>query len=139
MRNEVFVDTSGWMSFFVADEPSFTACRRIIEQCITRRTGLLTTNYILTELVPLLSTRTRLTRPQVLELVASLASVQELEIVHISPELHRRGFELLQARPDKEWSWVDATSFALMQERQVSQVLTTDHHFDQAGFQRLIQ
>ena len=127
------------MSFFVSDEPSYSACRRMIEQSIARRAGLLTTNYVLTELVPLLSTRTRLTRPQVLALVASLESVQELDIIHISPELHRRAFALLQARPGKEWSWVDAASFVVMQERGLSQALTTDHHFDQAGFQRMIK
>lgn len=138
MKNEIFVDTSGWMGFFVSDEPIFPQCRQIIEQSIARRVGLVTTNYVLTELVPLLSTRTRLTRPQILSLLASLESIGELEIVHITPEIHQSAFDLLQKRPDKNWSWVDAASFVVMQSRALTQALTTDHHFDQAGFERLI-
>ena len=100
---------------------------------------MVTTNYVLTELVPLLTTRTRLTRPQVIALITGLEGVQELDVVHISPELHERAFELLQARPDKEWSWVDAASFVVMEERGMTQALTTDHHFDQAGVERLVR
>ena len=139
MRNEVFIDTSGWMGFFVSDEPIYLACRQIIAQSIARKVGLVTTNYVLTELVPLLTTRTRLTRPQVLSLIESLGNIAELEFVHITPELHHGAFELLQSRADKSWSWVDAASFVVMRERGFTQALTTDHHFDQAGFERLIR
>ncbi len=138
MKNEIFVDTSGWMGFFVVNEPIYARRRRIIAEAIEERIPLDTTNYVPTELVPLLTTRTRLSRPQILSLIGSISTMRELEIVHITPELHQRAFQLLQTRPDKDWSWVDAASFIVMQQKQLSQALTTDHHFEQAGFERLI-
>jgi uncharacterized protein len=46
---------------------------------------------------------------------------------------------LLEARPDKAWSLVDCSSFAIMQQQNMSQALTNDHHFEQAGFIRLLK
>lgn len=138
MRNDILVDTSGWMEFVVLNAPNHQICRQIIERAIAEKARLITTTYVLSELVPLLSSRTRLTRPQVLDVTASLALMSEVEIVHITPELHQSAFDLLRSRPDKNWSWVDAASFVVMKERGLTQALTTDHHFDQAGFERLI-
>jgi uncharacterized protein len=48
-------------------------------------------------------------------------------------------WKLCKSRPDKEWSLVDCTSFAIMQQLKVQESLTTDHHFEQAGFVRLLK
>jgi predicted nucleic acid-binding protein len=39
---------------------------------------------------------------------------------------------------DKSYSLCDAASFLLMRQRNIVDALTTDHHFVQAGFQRLL-
>jgi hypothetical protein len=39
------------------------------------------------------------------------------------------------ARPDKEWSLTDCISFVAMNERNITDALTSDHHFEQAGFE----
>ena len=61
------------------------------------------------------------------------------EIIHIDEDLDRKTWELLKNRPDKTWSLVDCSSFVMMQERELSEALTTDHHFEQAGFIRLLK
>lgn len=48
-------------------------------------------------------------------------------------------WELFKSRPDKEWSWVDCASFVVMKQRGILEALTTDHHFEQAGFVRLLK
>lgn len=49
-----------------------------------------------------------------------------------------KALRLFEQRPDKEWSLCDCTSFVVMQELSITQALSTDHHFDQAGFTALL-
>ncbi|MBM4082592.1 MAG: type II toxin-antitoxin system VapC family toxin, partial [Planctomycetes bacterium] len=59
--------------------------------------------------------------------------------VWVTEELHRRALTFLQARPDKTYSLSDAVSFVLMRDRGIRDALTTDRHFDQEGFVRLLK
>jgi uncharacterized protein len=45
----------------------------------------------------------------------------------------------LQGRLDKSYSLCDAVSFLLMRERAITEALTTDRHFEQEGFTRLLK
>ena len=49
------------------------------------------------------------------------------------------GINLYLSRPDKDWSLTDCTSFVAMQERGLTDALTADHHFEQAGFIALLK
>jgi len=46
--------------------------------------------------------------------------------------------DLLRARPDKNYSLCDAMSFLAMGQHGITEALTTDHHFEQEGFKRLL-
>jgi uncharacterized protein len=46
--------------------------------------------------------------------------------------------ELFGDRPDKDWSLTDCISFIVMEERRITEALTGDHHFEQAGFRALL-
>jgi len=50
-----------------------------------------------------------------------------------------RGVTLYASRPDKQWSLTDCISFEIMRERGVTEALTGDHHFEQAGFMALLK
>jgi predicted nucleic acid-binding protein len=56
----------------------------------------------------------------------------------LTPELLDRGVSLLRNRPDKEWPLTDCISFVVMQEQGLSEALTADRHFEQAGFKSLL-
>ena len=56
----------------------------------------------------------------------------------VNERLHRLSLDLLRARQDKGWSLCDAVSMIVMSQRGLADALTTDHHFDQAGFRRLL-
>jgi predicted nucleic acid-binding protein len=62
-----------------------------------------------------------------------------VEIVHIDQSLDEKAWQLLASRLDKQWSLVDAASFVVMQERNLTKALTEDHHFEQAGFVCLLK
>jgi predicted nucleic acid-binding protein len=60
-------------------------------------------------------------------------------VIYVAESLHRAALQLLQQRLDKSWSLCDAVSFLLMQQHGLLETLTTDHHFEQAGFVRLLK
>jgi hypothetical protein len=59
-------------------------------------------------------------------------------IIPMSNQFHEVGINLYTKRPDKDWSLTDCVSFLIMQKQNLKEAATTDHHFEQAGFARLI-
>jgi predicted nucleic acid-binding protein len=68
-----------------------------------------------------------------------LADNPDVETVWVDEAPHRDAMALLSAREDKTYSLCDAVSFVLMRQRRLTEALTTDHHFEQEGFQRLLR
>ena len=59
-------------------------------------------------------------------------------IVPASQDVFEQGVELFENRLDKDWSLTDCISFIVMRERGLTEALTGDHHFEQAGFRALL-
>jgi predicted nucleic acid-binding protein len=72
------------------------------------------------------------------KLVQRLRARDDIEIIHLDVSLLDRGWRLYCDRMDKSWSWVDCTSFIVMQERGLRDAMTADHHFEQAGFRAVL-
>lgn len=138
-RIGLFVDTSGWGNLVDRKEPFHKLAKRLYLRAIQQKRSIITTNYILTELVSLLHSRRQIPRPAMVQFIDRLKQAPGLEIVHVDVALDDDGWQLLQSRLDKEWSLVDCVSFALMNQRGITEALTSDHHFEQAGFVRLLK
>jgi predicted nucleic acid-binding protein len=69
--------------------------------------------------------------------INTLQSMPQTFFVHIDQAMHQSAWRLLKSYSDKEWSFVDTSSFVVMTQLAITEVLTTDHHFSQAGFIRL--
>lgn len=57
-----------------------------------------------------------------------------IEVIPFQSGLITSAVRLYASRGDKDWSLTDCLSFVVMEQRQLTQALTTDGHFDQAGF-----
>lgn len=132
--NDLFIDTSGWAYYLDRQNLLHPSIVALVKQTIVERRRLVTTNYIITELVALLSSRYHLPRSQVITAIKRDASV---EMVYIERTIDDEAWALLESRLDKEWSLVDACSFVIMSRFGIKEALTTDHHFTQAGFLRV--
>jgi predicted nucleic acid-binding protein len=78
-------------------------------------------------------------RAAAVRLIDSLAGAPTVEVVPLTDELARDGWTMFRKRLDKEWSWADCISFVIMQRLGLRQALTTDEHFEQAGFVALLK
>ena len=137
--NEVFADTSGWASYFVRSEPFHQTAAQLMRQWHQDGVNVVTTNYILAELTALFISPLRIPRPQQIQAIETICSAGLVELVHIDQRTHDQAWLFLKKHRDKMWSLVDCSSLVVMQERGISAGFTTDHHFEQAGFLRLLK
>ena len=71
--------------------------------------------------------------------VDTLRANPRVTIVPFSDVLFDEGIELYRRRPDKGWSLTDCISFVVMTDEGLSESLTADRHFEQAGFVALLK
>ena len=71
-------------------------------------------------------------------LIEHLRQRPDVHIVPAEAALWERGWGLYRSRPDKGWSLTDCVSFVVMQDAGLTDALTTDEHFCQAGFRAVL-
>jgi len=100
---------------------------------------IITSNYVITELVALFNSPLKLSRNQLFPYIEAIKTASYVELIYVNSEIDESAWKLLKSRTDKNWSLVDASSFIIMQEFNIQIALTTDHHFEQAGLIRLLK
>ena len=98
---------------------------------------IVTTAWVLTEVANAMSARRN--RAEFLDLLKRLQRNPQAVIVPPTQDLFERGVALYAERPDKDWSLTDCISFTVMREMGISEALTGDRHFEQAGFTPLLK
>jgi len=129
----MLLDTSGLLCLHHGDQPQHLRAVEFFDAAHLR----VTHNYVLAEFVALAQVR-GFPRAEVLSLVADLLDSTEVTVVFVDQALHQAAVSLLQRRLDKTWSLCDAVSFVLMEQLGIAEALTTDRHFEQAGYARLL-
>lgn len=130
----MLLDTSGLLCYYNRSEPEHPKAKR----CFEENRKKLTHSYVLAEFVALAQVR-RLPRQGALAFALALLEHPGIEVVWAGEALHRQALRLLEVRLDKRYTLCDAVSFVLMKERGLHKALTTDRHFEQEGFGRLLK
>ncbi len=130
----MLLDTSGLLCYVHQNELQHQKAVQFLNN-VSRKS--LTHSYVLAELIALALIR-RFPRPAVLAFVMDLLDNPDIEIVWVDEQLHRTAMQLLIERQDKTYSLCDAVSFILMRQHGMTEALTTDRHFEQEGFVRLL-
>ena len=133
----VFVDTSAWLALINKTDLRHQQAKAIRDHLFETHNNLLVTDYILVELANALS---RIPfRKAVIQLISFIQSSENIQIIEIEKNLFQKAWELYSERPDKEWSRTDCVSFVVMRTMGLTEAFTSDHHFEQAGFNILIK
>lgn len=130
----LLLNTSGLLCLF--DKEDFRHAKAT--QIFNQRGNLITTNYVLSEFIPLSYVR-GFKREDSLHFLLDLCNLPRLEIIWVQNIIHAQAMNLLAKRLDKNYSLCDAVSFVVMRERQIIEALTTDKHFEQEGFIKLLE
>jgi len=132
----VFLDTSGWIAILNADDRFHVQATAWLQEFGAVRRPLVTTDWVVAELgngLARVAARARLAHA--IEIFLQSGSSR---LVRIDEAMFRRALELYAQVTDKTWGLVDCASFVVMRDQGIIDALTTDHHFEQAGFRSLL-
>lgn len=126
----IFVDTS----IFVASIASRDAHHREAVELLGTHggSGLVTSNHVRGETWTFLNRRYG--HRVAVRFLDMLETTQHLGVVAVRDELEAQALRWLRRHGEREYSFVDATSFALMRSERISEALTFDDDFGAAGF-----
>jgi len=133
--NAVFVDTGGWMACADRADPAHWACAAARDSTLEAGRILITTDFVVDETLTLIRFR--------LGLAAADAWWQQIDgsarlrWERIESDRFERARNLFFQYQDKDLSFTDCTSVAVMRELKLKTVITTDGHFQQVGFEVL--
>jgi len=96
---------------------------------------LLTTDAVLLEVG---NSPARNNKQKSIEIINEFLYSEEIQIVRLDETLFEKAFELYKIHADKSWGLVDCISFVVMKENGMTDALTCDKHFVQAGFRALM-
>ncbi|HZK80345.1 MAG TPA: PIN domain-containing protein [Humisphaera sp.] len=131
----VFADTFYFLALL---SPSDQRHAKAVEFTSANAVRMITTDWVLTELADGLAKSPR-GRAAFLATLADLQIDADATIVSCESALMADGVHLYEKRPDKKWSLTDCISFVVMTRAGITEALTGDHHFEQAGFVALLR
>lgn len=137
MKAEVFLDTAYAIALSSSGDLFHQQALDLANELGQVRAKLVTTRAIILEIGNALS-KLRY-RSAAIRLLNAIESDANVEIVPLSESLYEQAWRLFRERPDKEWGLTDCISFVVMQNHGITDALTTDQHFQQAGFHVLMQ
>lgn len=130
----LFADTHFYIALLNRGDESHQAARDFYQ---TEDFGpIITTAWVLIELADGMANER--SREGCAKFIEYLRQDEETVIIEANSGVYWRGFDLYRRRPDKDWSLTDCISFVVMADEGLTEALTGDHHFEQAGFAALL-
>ncbi len=125
----IFVDTSAWFAAHVAEDPGHEAARELI---LSAPTDLVTTAYVVDELLTLLVMRRR--REIAVRIGGDFWASRVCELVWTKSEDVEAAWNVFTTFGDKQWSFTACVSYAVMKRLGIASAFAFDEHFKQFGF-----
>lgn len=135
--NRVFIDTSAFIAFVLDSESYHENVIALFNKCFRENVEMITTDYVLDELITFLRCREKVGMDVVLSFLKSSYS-SGIKVFGISEELFGAALALMVKYRDHYFSSTDCVSFLVMRDLGIENVLTLDKDFEIAGFKKLI-
>lgn len=129
----IFVDSSFWIGFGMPSDGRHDEALRVYDAYESE--PLLTSNLVRGETWTFL--RRRAGHAAATDFLDRIEGSPRVELLHVSRELEEDSWRWLRRHDEREYSFVDATSFALMRSLRIRDALAFDGDFAAAGFTEL--
>ena len=133
MPNRIFVDTLFVVALINPRDQYHAKARELAAKY--EDNPLLVTDAVLLEIGNGLA---RNYKQEAIDVIEDFLDSEEVQIVRLTTELFERAFDLYKKYEDKDWGLIDCISFIAMKDAGVTEALTFDQDFEQAGFKALM-
>ena len=137
MTNKIFLDTAFAIALVSPKDAFHEKAVSLSKLLRQSKSQLITTRAILIEIGNSLAKENE--RKAAIEIIESIEADETITTVPVTEEIYKDAFNLFRSRLDKEWGLTDCISFTAMKKFEVAEALTSDHHFQQAGFTALMR
>ena len=134
---KVFVDTTAWIALLNVDDLWHQQAKQIRLELLKSNYIFITTEFILLEVGDALCSQN--IRNNTANFLHNIYQLNSIIVISFSQDLLQLGLNLYEQRLDKDWGLTDCISFIVMQRENIQEAFTSDKHFEQAGFIRLLQ
>ncbi len=131
----IFVDTGAWVAIADKNDQYAKEASHQYRSLILRKERLITSNLVLVETYNLLSQT--LGASATIKFGNILDSTNLVRVETITEIDWDRGWKILEKYDDKNFSFTDCTSFALMERLKIKTAFSFDVHFTQYGFTKI--
>jgi predicted nucleic acid-binding protein len=132
-----FADTAFWIALSSRRDQYHASALAWHSKLTREKSHILTTEAVLWEWLNALADAS--TRAIAAEGYRRVHADPKIQVVAFDSESSHAAIELYRERIDKDWSLTDCLSIVVMNQRQLSEALTTDRHFEQAGLKALMR
>lgn len=126
-----FADTGYWIALINPNDSLHHKARTTSQNLSSCR--IVTSEMVLTEVLNMFADRGSHLRQATVAAVRAIVADASIEVVPQTRHLFLKAFEFYGERLDKSWSVTDCASLVIIRDRDLSAVLTHDHHFTQMG------
>ncbi|MBR8832596.1 MAG: type II toxin-antitoxin system VapC family toxin [Stigonema ocellatum SAG 48.90 = DSM 106950] len=133
---KVFVDTAAWIALLNVRDTLHLKANQAMDKLLRLKTPLVTTEFVLLEVADALCATN--SRSQTVAFINRLQLLDSVQIIPVSQKLLDEGWMLYSQRADKDWGLTDCISFVVMTQEGITLAFTSDRHFEQAGFVKLL-
>jgi predicted nucleic acid-binding protein len=127
----VLIDSAAYYALVDVGESRHEAAQHIVRRLAAQRRPALTTNFVVAETYSLIVLR--LGRAVAVRFLYDI-DTGATAVIRVGVEDEARAREIIRQYDDKDFSLVDAMSFAVMERLNISHAFTFDRHFAQYGF-----
>jgi len=124
----IFVDTGAWYALATPSDPDHDQAKGFAASISE---PFVTSDYIVDELLTLFGVRGQ--KAKGVEWIQDVLQHGAADLVRVIEEDFANALRIYEQFQDKDWSFTDCTSYAIMQRLQLKRAFPFDHHFRQFG------
>ena len=131
------MDSNGWVAISNKKDQFHDNAVKLNKELLENGNRYVTSNFVLDEVYTVLLMR--IGHFAAVDFGERIRQAQTVNIIHISADIEEKAWKIFKKYSDKEFSFTDCSSFAVMQGLNLKEAFTNDHHFEQMGFKILLR